>query len=356
MAWVKLDDHFDENPKIAKVGPVGIAFYVVGLAYCNRNLTDGFIPWAIAQRLVPMEWIGTRGNGDAERVAFSFAAPTDERVSALIMAASDVIELLLTAGLWEAAPGGYMVHDYASFQPSRATVLAERDAARGRMAGARANKPKRSPELRPNFENVRPNFAGSSLYQDADPFTLPVTGQLPPPPPTPEEVDAAPAGQPAMDSLSNLFGECSPEVRPNFGGSSEMFARSSRYPDPDPDPDPEESPPPPPPSRGRGARAARLGAPEGETPLPRPGKTVETVEWKEVMRSEYAARLEDFEETWQFILGSSYLKKRDDRRSYIEGQLKNAAKRWAEKGKLNGRNQHDEPNGTRIASKFAAYG
>ena len=49
MPWVRVDDHFNEHPKLAKVGPLGWGIWLAGLAYCNRNLTDGFIPLSIAE-------------------------------------------------------------------------------------------------------------------------------------------------------------------------------------------------------------------------------------------------------------------------------------------------------------------
>lgn len=114
MPWVRLDDHFDEHPKLAKVSPVALALWVVGLAYCNRNLTDGFIPESIALRLI---------------AARKPRGPIDE---------------LLTAGLWLKATSrlGFSIHDFEKYQPSKAEVLAERAriAAQRSVAGrARAN-------------------------------------------------------------------------------------------------------------------------------------------------------------------------------------------------------------------------
>ena len=51
MPWVKIDDHFSEHPKHARVGPPGWGYWLAGLAYANRNLTDGFIPHAVAYSL-----------------------------------------------------------------------------------------------------------------------------------------------------------------------------------------------------------------------------------------------------------------------------------------------------------------
>src|SRR6266496_292269 len=108
MPWVRVDDHFDEHPKFAQAGPLGMALWVTGLAYCNRNLTDGFIPWAVAQRLLTWEYLG----------------PVEERGRRVYkigvacgMAGEDVdcdlvIALLVEARLWEEVSGGYRVHDY----------------------------------------------------------------------------------------------------------------------------------------------------------------------------------------------------------------------------------------------------
>ena len=140
MVWVRLDDHFDENPKILSVGPLGLALWVSGLAYCNRNLTDGFIPTSIALRLLSLEFegpgdqtpstmlVGGRRSGDADgQIGFvpdRFYIPN----------------LLVVAALWESVPGGYQVHDYAEFQPIRAEIEKERAAKRaaGKAGGIAA--------------------------------------------------------------------------------------------------------------------------------------------------------------------------------------------------------------------------
>lgn len=111
MVWVRLEDDIDEHPKLASVDDHAFAVYVCGLAYCNRNLTDGFIPSSIAMRL---------------------------RTSARPKVA---ITALINARLWEPVDGGWRVHDFLHYQPSRQTVEAERSqlhdvrAAAGRAGG-----------------------------------------------------------------------------------------------------------------------------------------------------------------------------------------------------------------------------
>jgi hypothetical protein len=121
LAWVRLDDHFSEHPKIASLSDPALALWVTGLAYCNRNLTDGFIPKAVG--IGQLRWC--EGN----------TAPA--------------IAELETAGLWDAVEGGWQVHDFDEFQPSREQVEAEREnkqrAGRaGGLAAARARAQARS--------------------------------------------------------------------------------------------------------------------------------------------------------------------------------------------------------------------
>lgn len=118
MGWIRVDDHFNEHPKLARVGPCGWGIWVAGLAYCNRNLTDGFIPRSVARSLGDFEF---EVDGEHYRLAVTSG------MAGADMDVSWVINLLLEAGLWEDVPGGYQVHDFHDYQPSREKVLAERE-------------------------------------------------------------------------------------------------------------------------------------------------------------------------------------------------------------------------------------
>lgn len=111
MPWVKLDDTFPEHPKVEMAGPMAGWLHVCALCYCNRNLTDGFIPSARVPKLAA-------------------DLPNVKRL----------VSALLDAGLWLEEDGGYRIHNYLEFQPSKAKVEAEREEARKRMAAARAAK------------------------------------------------------------------------------------------------------------------------------------------------------------------------------------------------------------------------
>lgn len=99
MTWVRLDDSFPEHPKIARLGDTALAMFVVGLAYCNRNLTDGFIPNQVG--------LGQLRYCDGNPVP--------------------AIRELEKVGCWDKVPGGWQVHDYFDYQPSRESVLKDRE-------------------------------------------------------------------------------------------------------------------------------------------------------------------------------------------------------------------------------------
>lgn len=107
MGWVRLDDLFPEHPKVLKAGAAAAWLHVCGVAYCARNLTDGFIPEAKVTGLADLK----RVSSEAKR--------------------------LVEAGLWHKVEGGYMVHDYLDWQRSadEAKAVSARRAAAGRRGG-----------------------------------------------------------------------------------------------------------------------------------------------------------------------------------------------------------------------------
>lgn len=111
MTWVRLDDRFPEHPKIAQLDDHALALFVTGLAYCNRNLTDGYIPVRVG--------FGQLRDCDGNPVP--------------------AIRQLEAVGLWEATEGGWWVHDYEDYQPTRADIQREQEAAtRRRLNGYRS--------------------------------------------------------------------------------------------------------------------------------------------------------------------------------------------------------------------------
>lgn len=95
MTWVRLDDEFPENPKIAALTPEAFRAHVLALCYCSRNLTDGYMPAQVAQMFA----------GSKRQVTE-----------------------LAKANLWEPdGNGGFNVHDYLEYNPTRRYVLEQRE-------------------------------------------------------------------------------------------------------------------------------------------------------------------------------------------------------------------------------------
>lgn len=132
MAWVRIDDQFADHPKVAQAGPLAMALHVAALCYCNRHLTDGFIPRAVVKRLL-----------DFEGIAWHSSHPDAVMGSGMDVEWGHVVGDLVDADMWAEVDGGYRIHDYLEYQPSRAEQEQRREQRReaGRKGGkARAKR------------------------------------------------------------------------------------------------------------------------------------------------------------------------------------------------------------------------
>jgi hypothetical protein len=132
---VRLDEEFPDHPKVAAAGPLAIAMQVAALCYCNRKLTDGFVPRGVARSLLDWEIV------DKDDRVWRVAVHSGRR--GVDVTCAWVIDVLVSAGIWEEVPGGYQIHDFLAYQPSRVEVEArkEQTAEAGRKGGqARAAK------------------------------------------------------------------------------------------------------------------------------------------------------------------------------------------------------------------------
>lgn len=158
--WVKVDDQFPDHPKVAAAGPAAAWLFVCGLCYCNRMLTDGFIPAGQIDKLVP----------------HTPDRPVED-------APHRLAERLCQVGLLDEherrGMRGFVIHDYLKFQPSRKQVLAER------TRGAKRQAAWRGRHITSNGDrNEQSN--GSSNEENNEPRNRPVT-LAPYPVPDPEE-------------------------------------------------------------------------------------------------------------------------------------------------------------------------
>jgi hypothetical protein len=120
LTWIKIDDRAPEHPKLVAAGPVGLALWLSGLAYCNRNETDGIIQAGVARRLID----------------------TADGHAATHLEPQAVIDRVVEAGLWHKLDSGdYSVHDYLEYQPSREQLESKRQAKQ--RAGRSGGKAKR---------------------------------------------------------------------------------------------------------------------------------------------------------------------------------------------------------------------
>lgn len=199
MSWLRLDDGFCRNRKLARLSDRAFRLHVSALCECASQLTDGAV--------------------DAGMLA---ALPNAPRGRAL----QSTIQELLDAGLWEENGNDYAVHDFLDWNPSGSDVRAKRDAAKERMRAAREAKTGRS--SREQEANKPAKESECSREQDANrarsshnPVPVPVpSGSKEPPPPTPS--GGGGGGQPLSDDellrLSNdmLGGRVSVEVLRRF--------------------------------------------------------------------------------------------------------------------------------------------
>lgn len=114
VSWIRVDDKAPNHPKFLTAGPVASWLWICGQGYCATYLTDGFIPLAALP---------------------TFPVP-DSQTHA---------ERLVQANLWEVRDGGFQVHDYLDYQPSRAAVLARREEDAHRKRQERESPSPRTP-------------------------------------------------------------------------------------------------------------------------------------------------------------------------------------------------------------------
>lgn len=109
MSWVRIDDQAWDHPKHVAAGPMAFALWVWGLLYCSRHTTDGLVPADAPLRC---------------------GVPKAERE----------VTRLVVAGLWDEVEGGYCIHDYHEYNPSKSQVIKRKEAAAKRLADWRKRK------------------------------------------------------------------------------------------------------------------------------------------------------------------------------------------------------------------------
>jgi len=124
MTWARIDDNFPDHPKVIGLSDGAFRTFIESLCYCARNLTDGEVVTGAVRSL-----------GGPKRFR----------------------ELVAAGVMDELEGGGYSIHDYLDYNPSRESVERDRAQARERMTHARGNKRRSSPDVRPNITRSSDN-------------------------------------------------------------------------------------------------------------------------------------------------------------------------------------------------------
>mgnify|MGYP001615680108 FL=1 len=114
MPWVRLDDQFSDHPKIRAVGAIGLALQTAAICYCARYLTDGFLSFSVTDALIQSVLAPiTKEDGSIWTLAMTSGMSGDDAETL------DWKKMMVSTGLWESRNGGYCVHDYLDYNPSK---------------------------------------------------------------------------------------------------------------------------------------------------------------------------------------------------------------------------------------------
>jgi hypothetical protein len=116
MTWGKNDDGLHEHDKFRNLSATAIGIWTVTRSWSSQNETDGFIPADIVRRKVSQHARGHRS--------------------------PKVAQELVDAGLWDVGIGGWMIHDFADWNETRAQKQARRTGDARRQRDARAKLPR----------------------------------------------------------------------------------------------------------------------------------------------------------------------------------------------------------------------
>jgi len=178
MSFAQFHDGFYRNPKVRAAGPDAAWMWAASIGYANERLTDGFIPVVALHDLVALD-----------------AKPR------LKLAAK-----LVEVGLWEPCEGGWMIHDFLNWNPSKAAVLERRAANLARVNKHRDNavnhddgnaRVMRYNERTQRVSNSPPNASVPNASEKASPIPSPA-------PPAATPLPSQPTSPPSVTTPTAL--------------------------------------------------------------------------------------------------------------------------------------------------------
>lgn len=155
MAWIRIDDNAPHHRKMLQAGPAACWLWVCGLAYCQRMLSDGFIPNEAMSLLGVKSW--------------KTHAPS-----------------LIAARLWHQTPDGYQIHDYLNYQFSasesetRKTKHSHERSEAGRIGGLRSGEARHAKQI--EAKRPKQNEANSEANDEANVGSKTQANEAPSPP------------------------------------------------------------------------------------------------------------------------------------------------------------------------------
>lgn len=163
MIW--LDDNIADHPKFVGLSDEAFGLWVRCVGYCRRLLTDGYVPHGAA-------------------IARCKSRNPSKTIQELLDPPVGAPEM---GPLWVRVPGGYQIHDYLQWNPSKRVVEEQREAKReaGRAGGRRSGET-RAKQNRTNSEAGCFDSASGSASPVANPDPIrsdPKKRSLPEPPP-----------------------------------------------------------------------------------------------------------------------------------------------------------------------------
>jgi hypothetical protein len=204
VSWVRTDDSIGDDTRVASVGVLGAGVLVLGLAYSNRNLTDGWIPDSILRRYLSD---GSTG----------IAAP--EARAQLLQAG------ILSEEARDGIPGVQIHADYVRLQPTREQVLKQRKGKSlqkteaGRLGGVASGEARRK-QRRSSSEAVEKHgqSTAEAPYPDPDPKKDKSTDAVASASPHVQVIETATHAQlcKAYDEFLRITPEHGPDLKEDF--------------------------------------------------------------------------------------------------------------------------------------------
>ena len=139
MTWARFDDGFPGHRKVRRLTDGAYRLHTTAICHCAHDLTDGFV------------------------------TPEDIEDMPSIRQSPKRITELIFRELWSVCPGGWMIHDYLDYNPSREQVMAERESARERKEVWKAKRK----EERNAVPNTVPNGVGNVAPYPSRPVPVP---------------------------------------------------------------------------------------------------------------------------------------------------------------------------------------